>query len=133
YLEHELDPLGVLSESRRLLKKGGHVAIEIPDIEGWPARTFAHDWANLDLPRHLVFFEKKTLEQTFSKLGYRIVSHERFAIPLYIGISVLFRLGCRDLARHRTALVLLGHMLGIPFLPALPWSPEFSFVIAQAV
>ena len=61
YLEHELNPSNVLAESRRVLKTGGHVAIEIPFPGGWPARKFKNRWANLDVPRHLVFFDKETL------------------------------------------------------------------------
>lgn len=133
YLEHELNPCGVLAEARRVLKPGGHVAIEIPDIEGWPARTFKNRWANLDLPRHLVFFERQTLERAFAKYGFELVSYTRFGIPMYIGISVLFGLGLKDLSKHRLGLVLLAHLFGMPFLPALPWLPEFVFAVGRAV
>jgi hypothetical protein len=44
YLEHEPDPRGVLMEARRITKKGGHVGIEIPFIEGLPARMFGSRW-----------------------------------------------------------------------------------------
>jgi SAM-dependent methyltransferase len=133
YLEHEPDPLRVLSEARRVLKPGGHVVIEIPDPEGLPARLFGERWVNLDLPRHLVFFDRKTLTRALSQTGFEVVSHRRFGIPFYVGYSVLLGLGVSHIMRHWATLSAVSYALGVPFLPALPWLPEFSFVVARAV
>jgi hypothetical protein len=35
--------------------------------------------------------------------------------------------------RHWEAITALSYGLGLVFLPALPWLPEFSFVVARAV
>jgi SAM-dependent methyltransferase len=132
YLEHEPDPLRVLAETRRVLKRGGHVVIEIPDPEGAPARTFGSRWVNLDLPRHLVFFDRNTLKQALAKTGFEVVSHRRFGIPLYIGYSLMLGLGAKHIMRHWEAFSAVSYTLGAALLPALPWLPEFSFVIARA-
>jgi SAM-dependent methyltransferase len=133
YLEHEPDPLRVLSEARRVLKPGGHAIIEIPDPEGPPARMFGSRWVNLDLPRHLVFFDRKTLKDALSQTGFEVVSHRRFAVPLYVGYSVFLSMGGSDIMRHWEAITAISYGLGAAFLPALPWLPEFSFVVARAV
>ena len=123
----------MLSEARRVLKVGGHVAIEIPDPEGAPARAFGSRWVNIDVPRHLVFFDRKTLRQALAQAGFEIVSHRRFAIPMYVGYSMLLGLGASNIMRHWHAINAVSYALGAAFLPALPWLPEFSFVVARAV
>ena len=133
YLEHEPDPLRVLSEVRRVLKPGGHVIIEIPDPEGAPARLFGRHWVNLDLPRHLVFFDRKTLARALAETGFEVVSHERYSIPLYVGYSVALKFGASKIMQRWSLISALGYSLGVPFLPALRWLPEFSFVVARAI
>lgn len=133
YLEHEPDPLRILTEARRLLKPGGHIAIEIPDPEGLPARLFKDRWVNLDLPRHLVFFDRKTLKHALAETGFEIVSHRSFGLPGYIGYSLYLSTGASNLMRHWDGISALAYVLGVPFMPALPWIPEFSFVVARAV
>jgi SAM-dependent methyltransferase len=133
YLEHEPDPMRVLAEARRVLKQGGHLIIEIPDPEGPPARWFKSRWANLDLPRHLVFFDRKTLKRALAESGFEVVDHHRYTMPMYIGFSMFLGLGGSNMMRHWEAISALAYSLGAPFLPATPWLPEFSFVVARAV
>lgn len=132
YLEHEANPHAVLAESRRVLKKGGYIGIEIPHILGWPARVFKNRWFNLDLPRHLVFFVPDTLRRALADTGFELVSYEPFSIPTYIGISVLFKLGGVRLGRNPVA-PLVGSALGVPFLPFQRFLPEFAFAVGRAV
>jgi ubiquinone/menaquinone biosynthesis C-methylase UbiE len=132
YLEHEPNPDTVLTEVRRVLKPGGHLALEIPWPGGWPARAFKNRWANLDVPRHLVFFEKETLAQALAKHDMELVSFETFAIPFYIGTSVLFHLGLHGMMKNTIITPLLAGILGAPFLPALPRLHEFAFAVARA-
>jgi ubiquinone/menaquinone biosynthesis C-methylase UbiE len=132
YLEHEPNPCAVLAESRRVLKTGGHIAVEIPHMTGLPARLFKTRWFNLDVPRHLVFFDPTTLRRALADNGFELLSYEPFATPLNIGISVLFSLGGRNLTRNPFA-PLLAATLGVPFLPVQRLLPEFAFAVGRAV
>ncbi|HKU40025.1 MAG TPA: methyltransferase domain-containing protein [Polyangiales bacterium] len=132
YLEHEPDPLRVLAESRRVLKTGGHVAIEIPHYGGLPSRLFKSRWSNLDLPRHLVFFEPDTLRKTLASQGFEMISYQTFTLPFHFGISLVFVLGGLGLGRNPIA-PWLAVALGWPFLPFQRWLPEFGLAVARAV
>jgi ubiquinone/menaquinone biosynthesis C-methylase UbiE len=132
YLEHEAAPCNVLAEARRVLKTGGHIAVEIPHMTGLPARLFKTRWFNLDVPRHLVFFDPTTLRRAFAEQGFELVSYDAFSTPLNIGISVLFSMGGVNLARRPMA-PLIAAMLGVPFLPVQHYLPEFALAVARAV
>ncbi|MFW5924716.1 MAG: class I SAM-dependent methyltransferase [Myxococcota bacterium] len=132
YLEHEPNPRDVLDEARRVLKPGGHLAIEIPDPTGWPARTFGSAWWNLDVPRHLVFFEPSTLERMLDQCGFDLVRVQRFGLPFYVGTSLYQALGLRYSPRYHGLFLLLSGLLGAPFAPFTPLVPEFLFAVARA-
>ena len=133
YLEHELAPLALLHEAKRVLKPGGYAVIEIPDPEGWPARAFGRQWVNLDLPRHLVFFDRKTLADALGRAGFEVVSHHRFGIPGYIGMSLMLWLGADRIMENWNRFSFFATCLGMPLALLAPWMPEFSFVVARAV
>jgi ubiquinone/menaquinone biosynthesis C-methylase UbiE len=132
YLEHEPDPRKTLEEARRVMKKGGHLAIEVPDITGWPARTFKDKWWNLDTPRHLVYFTPKTLSQILDQCGFEMVRVDPFTVPLYIGSSILLSLGFRFKIEDTFVGRFLASILGFPFVFFQKWVPEFMFVVARA-
>ena len=132
YLEHEPDPRKTLEEARRVMKKGGHLAIEVPDITGWPARRFREKWWNLDVPRHLVYFTPTTLARMLDECGFEMVRVDPFTVPLYIGSSILLRLGYRFDINDKFLGRFLASILGFPFMFFLRWVPEFMFVVARA-
>ncbi len=132
YLEHEPDPQRVLTEARRITRPGGHLHIEVPYIEGRPAKLFKTCWSQLDVPRHLVFFTRRTLEDMLQRCGYRLLSVRTFGVPFLIGMSVLHSLGCNNLGAVRGSGWLLVGAAGVPFLPFVPVMHELMSVVARA-
>jgi ubiquinone/menaquinone biosynthesis C-methylase UbiE len=132
YLEHEPDPRGVLTEARRITKKGGHVAVEIPFVEGLPARLFGSRWSQVDAPRHLSYFTRATLAEMLESCGYRLVHTETFQIPLLIGFSVLQAFGVTRMGHLGLFESVLAGLGALPFLLAFPLMDEFMFAVAEA-
>ena len=69
-IEHVPEPLALLSRAHRLLKRGGLLWLETPNIESLGAGRFGRDWRGLEPPRHLVLFNRRALRQLFHKLGF---------------------------------------------------------------
>jgi predicted SAM-dependent methyltransferase len=60
-LEHIPDPGDALARAYRLLRPNGTVAIAVPNFGSWQRRLFGGSWFQLDVPRHLQHFERRTL------------------------------------------------------------------------
>lgn len=131
YLEHEANPRQVLTEARRVTRKGGHLIIEIPFLEGLPGRLFRSRWCMLDLPRHFVFFNAKTLEQLLQSCGYRLIHLHTYGIPFSIGPSLFMALGHTRFNRINSFELFLMGLISLPFLPFTPLLPECIFAVAQ--
>lgn len=132
YLEHEADPLRVLEEARRITRRGGYLALELPHIDALPGRLFRSVWWNLDVPRHLIFPTPQTLRAMLDRAGYELVSVKRFTFPFYVGMSILQALGQQHWRKHRRTFPVLGSLLGMPFVPLQFALPEFMFAMARA-
>jgi ubiquinone/menaquinone biosynthesis C-methylase UbiE len=133
YLEHEPNPREVLAEARRITVRGGYLAIEIPCVESIPARLFGSRWSQIDAPRHLIHFTRKTLTAMLERTGFELVSTETFQIPYVIGLSVLQAFGHRGLGRLNFWDRTLAMLATLPFLPFVPFLDEFRFAVARAV
>ena len=133
YLEHEPDPRGVLTEARRITVKGGHLGVEIPHIQGLPAKLFGTRWSQVDAPRHLSYFTRDTLAEQLKRCGYRLIYTETFQIPLLIGLSVLQAFGATRVGRLGLVESSLAAVAALPFLLAYPLMDEFMFAVAEAV
>ena len=81
-LEHVHSPATALQEAYRLLRHGGWLGIEVPDIGSWEARLVAGHWYHLAVPVHLYHFSMLSLTQLLSKCGLRIVSANMFGVTL---------------------------------------------------
>jgi SAM-dependent methyltransferase len=71
-LEHLHDPAGYLKEIYRILKKGGGLIIQVPNIKSLAFKLLRKNWCALDVPRHLYHFDKKTLRNLIEKEGFII-------------------------------------------------------------
>lgn len=71
-LEHLPSPSHTLGEVRRLLADDGLCLLTLPDIGSWEARLIGRFWYELDLPRHLYHFTKKSLLNLLAKHRFRV-------------------------------------------------------------
>jgi 2-polyprenyl-3-methyl-5-hydroxy-6-metoxy-1,4-benzoquinol methylase len=78
-LEHLSDPSSSLIEVHRVLKPGGRLMVEVPNIASLTAAMFKNWWFNLDAPRHLYAFRPRTLQAMLEKSGFAQVKIEHLA------------------------------------------------------
>jgi SAM-dependent methyltransferase len=69
-LEHLHDPCAELREIRRILKPDGLLVFRVPALDSLDARLFGPYWAGLDVPRHMVVFDRRTLARLLAQAGF---------------------------------------------------------------
>jgi len=72
-LEHVFNPLAMLEKIQGILKPGGYLILQVPNIESLALRIFQERWSGLDLPRHLSHFSPTTLKQALHQTGFQIL------------------------------------------------------------
>ncbi len=60
-LEHMANAHDVLGRIRMLLNEDGMLVVAVPNNGGWQARLFGPHWFHLDVPRHLLHFDRRSL------------------------------------------------------------------------
>lgn len=89
-LEHTSDPTSVLLECQRILKPGGLLVVNYPDIKSLVARIMGRRWVFL-LSIHLYYFTVETIKQMLSKSGFVMIKRRRHWQSLELGY-ILFRM-----------------------------------------
>ena len=69
-IEHTTDPVAVLARCRVLLKPGGILVVNYPDIGSWIARLLGRRWLFLTSV-HLYYFDRRTITRLLEDSGYR--------------------------------------------------------------
>lgn len=69
-IEHVHDPVDFSRRCRRLLKQGGFLSIETPNIDSIGYEMYSRSWRGLEPPRHLVLFNRRSLTQCLSHSGF---------------------------------------------------------------
>lgn len=90
-LEHMYDPLAMLKEAYRVLKKGGVAVIGVPNIDSLEAKIFKRHWFHLFLPKHLYQFSPDSLTKMLHKAGFKKVKirHDLFSFGIIGSLECL--------------------------------------------
>ena len=76
-IEHAHQPRCLLKAVHRLLKPGGVLYIDTPNINSVGADFFGRNWRGLEVPRHLVIFNPDSLTRMLAETGFDEVSFRR--------------------------------------------------------
>ncbi|MEL6270222.1 MAG: class I SAM-dependent methyltransferase [Chloroflexota bacterium] len=79
-LEHIANPSETLAEVYRILKPGGIVLIEVPNMDSWQAVMTRGQWFHLDVPRHYWHYSTRTLLRELTSHGFEVVHTRTFSL-----------------------------------------------------
>jgi 2-polyprenyl-3-methyl-5-hydroxy-6-metoxy-1,4-benzoquinol methylase len=82
-IEHVHDPRLLLSKMGRLLKPGGIISIETPDVESWDFKLLHRRyWSVYHIPRHFYIFNKNNFTEMANALGFEVLSTKSLINPV---------------------------------------------------
>jgi len=79
-LEHIPRPFPFLRKVQKLMKKPGHLLVQVPNSESWQARLLGRRWYGLDCPRHTCNFGLYSLLYVLGRAGFRIQAVRHFSL-----------------------------------------------------
>ena len=95
-IEHVHDPLAVLKACHRLLKPGGQLWLETPNIDSFGHLQYGRNWRGLEPPRHLLLFNQRSLLTALLAAGFTSQSNARVVKTNYHGLHGLAKLSNED-------------------------------------
>ena len=78
-LEHLADPVATLRRLRKHLAPGGVLIVSVPNFASLQGALFRGRWFHLDPPKHLLHFERATLEACLRRAGLAPLAKETFS------------------------------------------------------
>lgn len=75
-LEHVVDPMNIMKRCYELLKPGGSLFLNVPDIDSLEARVLGRRWPLL-LPEHMNYFNRPSLKLCGEKAGLELARFGR--------------------------------------------------------
>lgn len=103
-LEHTPDPRAELEAALQVLKPFGLLVVGVPNYGSLLSRTSRGRWFNLDVPRHLWHFERRTLARVVQDAGFWVAGIRHLSTSQPLLGTIDYALGRRDrLTRNRHA------------------------------
>jgi len=82
-IEHLHDPVAALERLCALLKPGGVLWLDTPNLGSLGARRFGPCWRGLEPPRHLVLFRYKSIKRCLHQAGFHSVDQRWRGLSLF--------------------------------------------------
>ena len=81
-IEHLKDPIKAINSYEKLLKKGGILIMETPNIDSWEYHFFSNKWIALKVPFHLYLFSSLAFKRSVQRTSFQSVNifHEPVTI-----------------------------------------------------
>ncbi len=79
-LEHLAEPHLCLQHAHRLLRPDGRLYVQVPNVACWQFLLLGGRWSGLDLPRHLVHFRARDLEELVEECGFQVLRRKFFSL-----------------------------------------------------
>lgn len=119
-IEHLHDPAKVIRAAYRLLKPGGILYIDTPNIQSHGLTRFGSKWRGLETPRHLVLFSRDGLANLLIRSGFQELEFKRRS-AVRVGMAI------RSLRMQR------GLSPYDKLLSRLPWRLRLGTLMPRAV
>jgi 2-polyprenyl-3-methyl-5-hydroxy-6-metoxy-1,4-benzoquinol methylase len=100
-IEHAFDPFRTLALSRQLLRPGGLLVGETPNVDCWDMDVFGGYWGGLHAPRHTVLFTAESLARAARDASLDVVAISHALQPAHIALSVQHWLQAHAATRTR--------------------------------
>lgn len=75
-LEHIADPTSAVRTAYRLLKPGGILLVQVPNVASLERHFLRDRWSGWDLPMHLHHFSPRTLRWLAKRAGFRVLGDQ---------------------------------------------------------
>ena len=127
-LEHVPHPRAFLSECKALMRPGGHLFLNVPDLGSLQARVLGARWPLL-LPEHLNYFTRSSLRLCGERAGLKLVCFGRRRVSFSLSY-IAFRVSQHNMPGSAVLRRLAGGFLGRILVPV---SMGETFAVWQRV
>lgn len=99
-IEHVYEPVDVLRRAFALLKPGGILWIDTPNIGSLGAHRFRANWHALDPPRHLMLFNRDSMEMALKAAGFESTRQRWRGLSLFEVFAASEAIARGDIGSH---------------------------------
>jgi SAM-dependent methyltransferase len=116
-IEHVLDPVATVARIAELLRPGGVLYLETPNVGSLDARLWKQRWGLIHYPRHLYLFDRTTVARLLESAGLQPEGVHWEPNSCGWALSVQSALRRRGIDRSRRARSVYYPLLLVAFLP----------------